>query len=192
MFVVAGLGNPGLKYAGTRHNAGFDAVSLLAQSLGVKIRKAAHHALIAETTVAGRKVILALPQTYMNESGRSIKSLLDYYRLDPSGLIVVYDDVDLEPGRIRVRGKGGAGTHNGMRSIIYHIESEDFPRVRIGIGERPEHFELADYVLSRYSKDELEKVISAYKAAAEAVTCIIADGVSEAQARFNGHNGVDL
>ncbi len=186
MYIIVGLGNPGNKYFRTRHNAGFDVVELLCAKWGVKLKKTAHKALIGEYFIAGEKIILALPQTYMNESGQSVMSLVDYYGVDMDKLIVVYDDIDLEPGTIRVRASGSAGTHNGMRSVIYLLESQDFPRVRIGVGKPPPEWQLSDYVLAKPPVELHETMFESFKRAAEAVESIIAEGVEATQAKYNG------
>jgi PTH1 family peptidyl-tRNA hydrolase len=181
MYVVVGLGNPGRKYERTRHNAGFDAVELLAARHNIRLAKLKCKALIGEGTIGGERVALAQPQTFMNLSGESVRELVSWYKIDLSHLIVVYDDCDLPFGKLRVRERGSAGTHNGMRSIIYQLARDDFPRVRVGIGRQPEGWDLADYVLSGYHTEEERKI--AYDAlvkAGEAVEKIILEGVSKA------------
>ncbi len=181
MYVIVGLGNPGSKYARTRHNAGFDAVELLASRLGIRLTKLKCKALLGEGMIGRERVALCQPQTFMNLSGESVVQLVNWYKIEPSRLIVVYDDCDLPFGKLRVREKGSAGTHNGMRSILYLLGSEDFPRVRIGIGKQPEGWDLADYVLTGYQTQEERKI--AYDAlvkAGEAVEKIILEGVPKA------------
>lgn len=134
MYIIAGLGNPGKKYENTRHNMGFTAIDLLAEKFGIKVNKLRFKALTGEGRIAGQKVLLIKPQTYMNLSGESVRMALDYYKEPPENLIVIYDDIDIPTGSIRIRKKGSAGTHNGMRNILYQIQSEDFPRIRVGIG----------------------------------------------------------
>ena len=145
MFIIIGLGNPGRRYENTRHNIGFITVDQLAEKHGIRINKIKHKALVGEGIISGHKVLLVKPQTYMNLSGQSVREVVAYYKPKLSNLIVVYDDVDLPMGRIRIRPSGSAGTHNGMRSIIYDIQRDDFPRVRIGIGGERK-MRLADYV----------------------------------------------
>ncbi len=181
MYVVVGLGNPGRKYARTRHNAGFDAVEILASRLGVSMTKLRCKALIGEGTVGGERVVLAQPQTFMNLSGESVRELVSWYKIDLDHLIVIYDDCDLPLGRLRVRAKGSAGTHNGMKSVLYQLGSEDFPRVRVGIGRPPEGWDLADYVLSGYPAASDRKVMfDALTKAGEAVEKIILEGLPRA------------
>ncbi len=181
MYVVVGLGNPGRKYARTRHNAGFDAVEILASRLGVSMTKLRCKALIGEGTVGGERVVLAQPQTFMNLSGESVRELVSWYKIDLDHLIVIYDDCELPLGRLRVRAKGSAGTHNGMKSVLYQLGSEDFPRVRVGIGRPPEGWDLADYVLSGYPAASDRKVMfDALTKAGEAVEKIILEGLPRA------------
>lgn len=169
MKIIVGLGNPGKMYEHTRHNAGFDVLSLVSGKAGIAINKSKYKALIGEGNIGGEKVVLALPQTYMNLSGESVKQLVDWYKIPLKNLLIVYDDIDLPPGKVRIRSKGGAGTHNGMRSILGFLGSEDFPRVRVGIGNKPPQWDLADWVLSHYQTEEERKVaFDAYVLAAEA------------------------
>ena len=137
MYIVAGLGNPGLRYANTRHNIGFIALDMLADKLGIKVTKIKHKALIGEGTYGGHRIVLAKPQTYMNLSGESILDMKNWYKVEDSGIIIIYDDIDLDVGVLRIRASGSAGTHRGMQSIIYQLKSQDFPRVRIGVGSPP-------------------------------------------------------
>ena len=146
MFVIAGLGNPGAKYADTRHNIGFIAVDYLSRQLNINVNKIRHKALVGEGYIGAEKVVLVKPQTYMNLSGESIMDVVGFYKLSSENLIVIYDDIDLSPGVLRIRPKGSSGSHNGMKSIIYLLNRDDFPRIRIGIGKQPEYMDLADYV----------------------------------------------
>ncbi len=181
MYVVVGLGNPGRKYERTRHNAGFDAVELLASRLGIRLTKLKCKALIGEGTIGGERVALAQPQTFMNLSGESVRELVGWYKIDMDHLIVIYDDCDLPLGKLRVRAKGSAGTHNGMKSILYQLGSEDFPRVRVGIGRPPEGWDLADFVLSGYHTEGDRKIIyDALVKAGEAAEKIILEGLPRA------------
>lgn len=185
-YYVIGLGNPGKKYAHTRHNAGFDVVSILAERHGISMETLKFKASCGSGTIAGKKVMLMMPGTFMNESGQSVKELMDFYKISAKKVIVVYDDIDLELSRVRIRAKGSAGTHNGMRSIIYQIQTEDFPRVRVGIG-KPKHLGgLINHVLTTYTEDEYKQAYEAYKKAADAVETIIKDGVEAAQGAYNG------
>ncbi len=181
MYVVVGLGNPGSKYARTRHNSGFDAVELLASRHDIRLTKLKCKALIGEGTIGGERVALAQPQTFMNLSGESVSQLINWYKIDLDHLIVVYDDCDLPVGALRVREKGSAGTHNGMRSILYQLGIEEFPRVRVGIGRPPEGWDLADFVLAGYQTVEERKVaFDTLAKAGEAVEKIILEGVPRA------------
>ena len=186
MHLIVGLGNPGDQYEHTRHNAGFDVLSILADTLGIKTAKRKGNALVMEGFVDSQKVLLCKPQTYMNLSGKAVLELMDFYKLTPDQLLVVYDDVDLPQGWLRIRRNGSAGTHNGMRSVIACIDTEDFARIRIGIGESPPDYDLADWVLSRYhTPEEREIAYTAYCAAAEAAKAWVADGIESAMRRFN-------
>jgi len=186
VYIIAGLGNPGLRYANTRHNVGFIVLDMLADKLGIKVTKAKHKALIGEGTLAGEKIVLAKPQTYMNLSGESILELKNWYKVEDSRIIIIYDDIDLDIGVLRIRPSGSAGTHNGMRSIIEHLKSQDFPRVRLGIGRPPQDWDLKDYVLSTFRDDEIPKLKDACQRAVEGVELIITKGVNYAMSRCNG------
>ena len=187
MYLIAGLGNPGTKYEMTRHNIGFHAIDYIADELGVKVKKLKYKALYGECEINGEKVYLVKPQTFMNLSGESIVEFVKFFKIPVENVIIISDDISLDTGRIRVRGKGSAGGHNGLKSIIYMLNSENFCRVRIGVGA-PQHedYELADFVLGRFSKDEIpvleEAIIKAYKAVKE----IIARGLGSAMNKFNG------
>ena len=185
---IAGLGNPDDKYAGTRHNMGFDAVDRLHADGGFGPWKKRRGALVASGQIGGAPVMLVKPQKYMNLSGEALQTVLAFYKAPAAHLIVLYDDVDLPTGQLRVRASGGAGTHNGMRNIILHL-GEDFPRVRIGVGT-PEHGDLADYVLSRPNGDERETLDAAVARAAECAEMIVREGVEHAMSRYNTKNGL--
>lgn len=186
MYIIVGLGNPGKAYENTRHNAGFRTVDLLASRFNIAVSKKKFNALIGEGNVGDEKVVLIKPQTYMNLSGESIAQVLKWYKIELSNLLIIYDDVDLEFGLIRIRARGSAGTHNGMRSIVDYIDSEDFPRIRIGIGKPPNpDYELADYVLGKFSKSEEEILKNAVNNAAEAAKTIIEKGIGTAMNNFN-------
>lgn len=186
MHVVAGLGNPGDKFHGTRHNIGFYIADRLAEEMGMRFRRIAHKAHLAEGFLEGEKVILAKPQTYMNLSGQSVSDLVRFYKLPTEGLIVVYDDIDLPCGTLRIRTEGGAGTHNGMRSILYQLATEAFPRVRVGVGRPPEGWDLADFVLSRFQEAEIPLVKEACDRAVTAILHMIRHGAADAMSRYNG------
>lgn len=185
MYVIVGLGNPGLKYSGTRHNVGFETVDRLAVRHGIKVNKIKYKALIGEGMIAGEKVLLVKPQTYMNLSGETVQQIVNYYQLPLSNLIVIYDDIDTDFGKLRIRKKGSAGTHNGMRHIIYSIQEDTFPRIRIGIG-KSERIPLKDYVLQKFSKEELVPVNDVLEDASKAVDVIITEGIDRAMNAFNG------
>ena len=186
MYIIAGLGNPGQPYEGTRHNAGFDVIDVLAREYNISVDYRKNRALIGKGIIEGRKVILAKPQTYMNLSGESIRGLVDYYKADEeSELIVIYDDVSLDPGQIRIRKKGSAGGHNGIKSIIAHLGTEVFPRVKVGVGQKPRQYDLADYVLGHFSGEERERMAEGYRQAAEAVKYMVTDRVDEAMNEYN-------
>lgn len=187
MYLVAGLGNPGSRYEMTRHNIGFHTIDYIADEQGVKIKKLKYKALYGETEIAGERVLLVKPQTYMNLSGESIIDFVNFFKIPVENVIVISDDISLPAGRIRVRAKGSAGGHNGLKSIIYQLQSEGFPRVRIGVGE-PEHkdYELADYVLGKFTKEEIPVLEESIKRAYNAVCEIIRRGPESAMNRYNG------
>lgn len=186
MYIIAGLGNPGAQYHMTRHNVGFDTVDYLAAQYRLTQFRSRHKALISEGMIQGRKVMLVKPQTFMNNSGESLAEILDYYRVDPSHLIVIYDDIDLEAGKLRIRQKGGPGTHNGMRSIVSHLKTEDFPRIRIGIGKPGDKTELTDYVLGRFTPEERKLINEAIERASLAVATMICASIEIAMGKYNG------
>lgn len=186
MFIIAGLGNPERKYDGTRHNIGFSAVTALSDIYGIPIDFRKHKAVCGRGYIEGQKTLLAMPQTYMNLSGESIRELVDYYKIDPEEeLIVIYDDVALAPGRLRIRARGSAGGHNGMKNIIQHLGTQEFVRIRIGVGEKPKGWDLADYVLGRFSREEEPVIREALKQAAEGCRLIVTQGVTAAMNQLN-------
>ena len=186
-WLIVGLGNPGKDYTRTRHNCGFRAIDLLAQSLDCKIDKSKFQGLYGQTTYQGKKLFLLKPQTYMNLSGRSVLQLSAYYSIPPQRIIVLFDDISLEPGRLRIRADGSAGGHNGIKSIIQELGSQEFPRVKIGVGAKPHpEQDLADWVLSTFSPAEEKALSAALPHAAEAALCILEKGIGEASNRYNG------
>ena len=186
MFIIAGLGNPTLQYEGTRHNAGFDVIDTLGGKYNISVDGRKNRALIGKGIIEGKKVILAKPQTYMNLSGESLGGLVDYYKVDEeSEFLVVYDDISLDVGQLRIRKKGSAGGHNGMKNIISHLGTEVFPRIKVGVGEKPKKYDLADYVLSRFSKEERAIMEEGYQKAVEAVEMILRGEMDEAMNKFN-------
>ncbi len=186
-WLIVGLGNPGKDYERTRHNCGFRAVDLLAEKLGCKIDKGKFQGLYGQAMYEGRKLMLLKPQTYMNLSGRSVLQLSAYFSIPPQRIIVLFDDISLPPGRLRIRADGSAGGHNGIKSIIAELGSQEFPRVKIGVGAKahPEQ-DLADHVLSTFSAQEEKALAISLQNAADAVLAIIDHGVPEAANRFNG------
>lgn len=185
MWLVVGLGNPGSEYAHTRHNAGFLVIDSLARSWGLKLKTEAFRSKVAEAKKDGTKIVLALPQTFMNLSGLAVRELLAGYKIKPENLIVVYDDLDINLGEIRVRPQGSAGSHKGMKSIIQEIGTSAFPRVRVGIGPKPEGQEAAEYVLSNFSEEEREKLHQALDKACQAVELIVKGKITQAMNFFN-------
>ena len=185
MIVIAGLGNPGFRYRNTKHNLGFMAVDLLAERHGIKIKKLKHKALSGEGLIAGKKVLLFKPQTYMNESGQSVKSVMEYYGVPIVDLAVVFDDIDIPLGTLRIRKKGSAGSHKGMQSIIYLLEDDQFPRFRIGIGADRGEVPLSSYVLSGFPKEKLDDVRSSVIRCADALELWLSDGIDAAMLKFN-------
>lgn len=184
MYIIAGLGNPGRRYENTRHNLGFITLDLLAEKNGIKTNKIKHKALVGEGMISGQKVLLVKPQTYMNLSGESIREVMDFYKSDVENLIVIYDDIDLPAGQLRIRKKGSAGTHNGMRSVIYNIQSDMFPRVRIGIGiDRKTG--LIKHVTGGFKKEEKELFENAVAKAAKAIELFLESGIEKAMAEYN-------
>jgi len=188
---VVGLGNPGADYANTRHNAGFIALKALARNWHLKLSKRACKSRLVETEKSGERVILALPQTYMNLSGPAVKGLLIKYKIKPEKMVIIYDDLDLNLGEIRVRHKGSPGSHKGIRSIVQEIGTQVFSRVRIGIGPKPEAEKATDYVLSEFSETEKEKLQVAIDSAVQAVEMIVRGQINQAMNSFN-RKGVDF
>ncbi len=186
MFIIAGLGNPDRQYEGTRHNAGFDVIDRIADKYNIAVDARKHRALIGKGIIEGQKVILAKPQTYMNLSGESIRSLTDYFKIDPEHeLLVIYDDINLEPGQLRIREKGSAGGHNGIKNIIACLGTQIFPRIRVGVGAKPSKYDLADYVLGHFSKAEKELMDDGYDNAVDAARMIVAGRTGDAMSMYN-------
>ena len=183
MYIIAGLGNPGKKYENTRHNIGFITLDYLAERHDIKINKIKHKALVGEGRISGQKVLLVQPQTYMNLSGESLREVMDYYKEDIEDMIVIYDDIDLEAGAVRIRKKGGPGTHNGMRSIVQHLGT-DFPRIRMGIG-KDRRGDLVDFVLGGFTKEDKEVLEPAIERAALAIEMYIGEGIEKAMNQYN-------
>ena len=168
MYLIAGLGNPTKEYDKTRHNVGFEVIDVLADKYRIDVSERKHKALCGRGVIEGQKVILVKPQTFMNLSGESIRAAADYYKISPEEMIVIYDDISLEPGQLRIRLKGSAGGHNGIKNIIAHLGNQEFPRIKVGVGAKPPRMDLADYVLSRFGAGEQKLMDEAFKEAAEA------------------------
>ncbi len=185
-YIIAGLGNPGMQYEGTRHNVGFEAIDRLASKLGVEISQRRFGGKTAEAMIGEKKCLLLRPETYMNNSGRSVAEALDFYKLDTERLIVLHDDISLDPGRLRIRRKGSHGGHNGLRSIIDLTGRDDFQRIKIGVGGKPHpDYDLAKWVLGKFSEEDSEKVGQAVENACECVELMTAGKTDEAMNRFN-------
>lgn len=186
MYIIVGLGNPTREYNNTRHNIGFAAVDELAEANQIAVVEKKHKAVIGKGYIEGQKVILAKPQTFMNLSGESVRALLDYYKVDEkTELIVLYDDICLEPGRLRIRKKGSAGGHNGIKNIIAHLGHNEFQRIKIGVGEKPKGYDLANYVLGHFKKEEQKIMEEALGRVVQAVSCMITEDADAAMNRFN-------
>ena len=186
-WLIVGLGNPGKQYDKTRHNCGFRALDLLADQLACKVNKLKFQGLYGQAVYRGNKVFLLKPQTFMNLSGRSVLQLSAYYSIPPQRIIVMFDDISLEPGRLRIRADGSAGGHNGIKSVIQELGSQEFPRIKIGVGAKPHpEQDLADWVLSTFSAGEEKALQGALSSAADAALSIIDRGISETANRFNG------
>lgn len=186
MIVIAGLGNPGREYEGTRHNAGFAVIDRLADEMGIDVTARGYGGLYGKGVLCGQKVLLLKPMTYMNASGESVRSAADYYRIDPSDeLIVVFDDISLSPGEIRIRRQGSAGGHNGVKSLIAHLHTEQFCRIKVGVGQKPPRMDLADYVLGRFRPGEQEQMEEGYAKALSALPLLVAGDTDRAMNEFN-------
>ena len=186
MHIIIGLGNPGKEYHRTRHNVGFDVIDVLSEKLGIALTKIDMHGLIGEGFVGGEKVILVKPQTYMNLSGQCVTELISWYKAPMENVMVIYDDIDLPLGNLRLRASGSAGTHNGMRSVIGLLGRQDFPRLRVGVGKKPEGWELADWVLSHYQTEEDRKTqFEAFLLAADTVIDWVKNGWESAMRTAN-------
>lgn len=186
MFLIVGLGNPGTEYAATRHNIGFDMVTFLSDQYNIPLRSREEKALVGKGVIEGQKVILAQPQTYMNLSGESVRALMDYYKLDLDELIVIYDDISLPVGQIRIRMKGSAGGHNGIKSIIQHMGTQEFARIKIGVGGKPEGGDLVKHVLGRFSREQDAMFRDIFALAAEGVQKFLMNDPAAAMNLVNG------
>lgn len=185
-FLIVGLGNPGEKYSFTRHNAGFLCVDLLAEQNGFSLKRLKFRSLTADTTLAGHRCLVLKPQTFMNNSGEAVRDAAAFYKIPPERILVIFDDVSLDVGRLRIRRKGTDGGHNGLKSIIYHLNSDAFPRIKIGVGKKPHpDYDLADWVLSSFKKDEQPPLKAALERACETVPLILDGQIDEAMNRCN-------
>lgn len=186
MFVIVGLGNPDKKYEGTRHNIGFDAIDALSNKYNISVKEKKHKALVGTGAIEGVKVMLVKPMTYMNLSGESVGEIMNFYKLDPEeDLLIMFDDISLAPGNIRIRKKGSAGGHNGIKSIIAHTGTTNFKRIKIGVGEKPKDWDLADYVLGRFDAEDRKKVDAAIVDAMDAAKLIAYDDIDKAMNDYN-------
>ena len=186
MYIIAGLGNPTEQYAGTRHNVGFDVIDTLADKYNISVEGRKNRAFVGKGVIEGQKVILVKPQTFMNLSGESIRGLVDYYKIDPeTELLVVYDDISLDVGQLRIRKKGSAGGHNGIKNIIAHLGTDVFPRIKVGVGEKPKGYDLADYVLGHFSKEDRSIMEEGYEKAVEAIKLFLAGEIDVAMNEYN-------
>lgn len=186
MYLIVGLGNPGTDYAATRHNIGFDMVTYLSDQYNIPLRSRENKAIVGKGMIGGQKVMLAQPQTFMNLSGESVRALLDYYKIEIEELIIIYDDISLPVGQIRVRPKGSAGGHNGIKNIIQHLRTEEFARIKIGVGAKPEGGDLVKHVLGRFSREEDGMIRNVFALAEEALIAMLDEDVASAMNRVNG------
>lgn len=185
MYFIVGLGNPGLQYENTRHNVGFMTIDYLANKYDIDIRKSKFKSLYGQGEISGHKVMLIKPQTYMNNSGEAVRELINFYKFDIDKLIVIYDDIDIDFGTIRIRKKGSAGSHNGMKSIIYQIQDDQFPRIKVSIGKKPEKWDLANFVLSGFSKEEVKILEDEIRLAVEGIEIILEEDIDKAMNKCN-------
>ena len=186
MFLIVGLGNPGVEYAATRHNIGFDMITYLSDKYNIPVNSREGKALVGKGILAGEKVMLAQPQTYMNLSGESVRALMDYYKIDIEDLLVIYDDISLDVGQIRMRGKGSAGGHNGIKSIIQHTGTQEFARIKIGVGQKPEGGDLVKHVLGRFSREEDGMFRDVFALAEEGLLAWLQEDMKSAMNQVNG------
>lgn len=185
MKIIVGLGNPGREYIATKHNIGFDAITRISDDYDISLDFKKHQAICGKGMIAGEKIILAQPQTFMNLSGESVRALVDFYKISPEDLIIIYDDISLPPGQLRIRKKGSAGGHNGIKNIIAHLGTDEFPRIKIGVGEKPGGWDLKDYVLSRFPSEEEPTIREALKMVSKACEVMIFRGIQEAMNEYN-------
>lgn len=185
-FIVVGLGNPGNKYTYTRHNSGFLCIDMLAEKLNFRVDRLKFKSLIADTTINGHRCIVMKPQTYMNNSGEAIRECANFYKIKPENVIVIYDDISLDVGKLRIRRKGTDGGHNGIKSIIYHLNNDQFPRIKVGCGKKPHpDYDLADWVLSEFKKDEQKALLPALENACKAIELLLDNQIDKAMNLYN-------
>ena len=189
MYFIVGLGNPGLQYENTRHNVGFLTIDYLAEKHNINVKKLKHKALYGQGEISDQKVMLIKPQTYMNNSGESVRDFKNFYKFDDDKLIVILDDIDIDFGKIRIKKKGSAGTHNGMKSIIYQTETDKFPRIKISVGQKPEYMDLANFVLSGFNGKDVDIVRNEIIMAADAIEMMLETNIDKA---MNKYNSIDL
>lgn len=185
MYFIVGLGNPGLQYENTRHNAGFLTIDYIASKHNIDVRKSKFKSLYGQGEISGQKVMLIKPQTFMNNSGEAVREIKNFYKFDSDKLIVIYDDIDIDFGTIRIRKKGSAGTHNGMKSIIYQIQDDNFPRIKIAVGKKPDYMNLANFVLSGFSQKEVSIIENEIRLASDAIETILAENIDKSMNKFN-------
>ncbi len=185
MYIIIGLGNPSREYEHTRHNIGFDVISRISSEYNIPLDYKKHKAICGKGVIEGERVVLAMPQTYMNLSGESVRELVDFYKVPNENIIVIYDDISLDVGQLRIRFKGSAGGHNGIKSIIAHLGSQEFPRIKVGVGDKPKGWDLADYVLSRFQGVDAVVIKDAILKSSHAVKDIIKDGLDSAMNLYN-------
>lgn len=185
MKLIVGLGNPGKNYVGTKHNVGFEVIDLVAKGIGTNVNKTKHRAMVGDGFIGSEKVVLLKPQTFMNLSGESVKEAAVFYKIPIEDIVIIYDDTSLPVGATRIREKGSAGGHNGMKNIIAHLGTDNFTRIRVGIGAKPNGWDLADYVLSRFNKDDEPVILAGYERAAKAVEILVKEGTQAAMNKTN-------
>ena len=185
MYIIVGLGNPGTKYQNTKHNVGFMCLDLISEKWGIKVDKIKFNALIGEGNYKGEKVILVKPQTFMNLSGQAVNQIMNFYKADRQNLFILYDDIDIDIGKLRIRKKGSSGTHNGMKNIIYLLGYDDFPRFRIGVSKPPAYMDLANYVLSKFTDEEIKKLIPILNDAVDACLFAIETDIEKSMNKYN-------
>lgn len=187
MYLIAGLGNPGNKYKGTKHNVGFETIDYLSDKYNTKINKIKFKSIFGEVNIDGQKVILMKPQTFMNNSGEAIREAKEYYKIPIENIIVIQDDIDLDLGKLRVKRKGSSGSHNGLKSIIYQIQDENFPRVKIGVGRQNPGEDLANYVLTGFKREDIPMMEETIKTAGEAAISIVENGIDKTLNKYNSN-----